>query len=157
MIHSIQRRPLLAAVCLAVVVTCAPAMANTERGTREEAKALSEAAAAHVDRVGSEQAFKDFSTDPKWRAKDMYVFAQTMDSTMIFHGANPKLVGKNFLEVKDASGKEFNRDMIAAAQKGSGWVDYQWAHPVSKKIEDKTSHIVRIKKPEGFVGVGIYR
>ena len=122
MIRSIQRRSLLACVCVAAAVVCAPTMASTDRGTRDEARVLSEAAAAHVDRVGSEQAFKDFGSDAKWRVKDMYVFAQTMDSTMIFHGANPKLVGKNFLEVKDASGKEFNRDMIAAAKKGSGWV-----------------------------------
>lgn len=134
------------------------AMANPgERGTRAEAKVLAEAAAAHVSKVGGEQAFKDFSADPKWSPKDMYVFAQDMDSNMIYHHANAKLIGKNFKEVKDSTGKEFNKEMVAAAKKGSGWVDYQWAHPVSKKIEDKTSYIVRINKPDGFVGVGIYR
>jgi cytochrome c len=130
---------------------------DADRGTRPEAKTLAEAAAAHIDKVGSEQAFKDFGAEQKWRIKDMYVFVQTMDATMTYHGANTKLVGKNFAEVKDSSGKEFNKEMIAAAKKGTGWVDYQWAHPVSKKVEDKTSYIVRVNKPDGFVGVGIYR
>jgi cytochrome c len=44
-------------------------------GTRDEAKALAIAAAAHVKAVGSSQAFKDFAADPKWHPKDMFVFA----------------------------------------------------------------------------------
>lgn len=153
-----SRRLALTVIGLTVGLCASPVWSSEgERGTRPEAKALAEAAAAHVDKVGSEQAFKDFGADAKWRIKDMYVFAMTMDAQMAFHGANAKLIGKNFLEVKDASGKEFNKEMIAAAKKGAGWVDYQWAHPASKKVEDKTSHIVRTNKLDGFVGVGIYR
>jgi cytochrome c len=147
-------RRLLLVLC-ASLATAAWA-ADPAQGSREEAKALAEAAAAHVNAVGGEQAFKDFA-DAKWHPKDMYVFAQDMNATMLYHGANTKLVGKNFIEVRDSSGKEFNKEMIAAAKKGRGWVDYQWAHPVTKKVEDKTSYIVKISKPEGFVGVGIYR
>ena len=151
--RSMPRRHLL--VLCACLATTAWA-ADPARGTRDEAKALAEAAAAHVNSVGGEQAYKDFA-DAKWHPKDMYVFAMDMKANMLYHGANAKLVGKNFEDVRDSSGKEFNKEMIAAAKKGSGWVDYQWAHPVTKKVEDKTSHIVKVSKPEGFVGVGIYR
>lgn len=130
--------------------------ADPARGTRDEAKAMAEAAAAHVNAVGGEQAFKDFA-DAKWHQKDLYVFAMDMEANMLFHGANAKLVGKNFAEVRDSSGKEFNKEMVATAKKGTGWVDYQWAHPVSKKVEDKSAFIVRTKKVEGYVGVGVYR
>jgi len=150
----LQRRLLLIGACFAA--TTATWAADPGRGTKEEAKALAEAAAAHVNKVGSEQAFKDFA-DAKWHPKDMYVFAQNMDAVMLYHGANEKLVGKNFSEVKDSTGKEFGKEMVATAKKGAGWIDYQWAHPVTKKIEDKTSYVVRITKPDGFVGVGIYR
>ena len=149
----LQRRLLLICACFATTAWAA----DPARGTRDEAKTLAEAAAAYVNKVGSDQAFKDFSADAKWHPKDMYVFAQNMDAVMIYHGANEKLIGKNFAEVKDSTGKEFNKEMIAAAKKGAGWVDYQWAHPVTKKIEDKSSYVVRINKPDGFVGVGIYR
>jgi cytochrome c len=67
---------------------------------------------------------------------------------MLYHGANAKLVGKNFAEMRDSSGKEFNKEMIATAKKGSGWVDYQWAHPVTKKVEDKTAYIVKTDNPK---------
>lgn len=151
---ALPRRHLLLACALLATTAWA---ADPARGTRDEAKAMAIAAAAHVNAVGSTQAFKDFGTDPKWHNKDLYVFAQDTANVMLYHGANEKLVGKNFSDVRDASGKEFNKDMSAAANKGGGWVDYQWAHPVSKKIEDKTSYIVKISKPEGFVGVGVYR
>ncbi|WP_457390688.1 cache domain-containing protein [Roseateles sp. P5_E1] len=151
---NLLRRLILIGACSAAMG--AASAADPARGTKDEAKALAEAAAAHVNKVGSEQAFKDFA-DAKWHPKDMYVFAQSMDGVMIYHGANEKLVGKNFNDVKDSTGKEFNKEMIAAAKKGAGWVDYQWVHPATKKIEDKTSYVVRINKPEGFVGVGIYR
>jgi len=72
----LQRRLLL--ICAALATTTALA-ADPARGTKEEAKALAEAAAAHVNKVGGEQAFKDFA-DAKWHPKDMYVFAQNMDA-----------------------------------------------------------------------------
>jgi cytochrome c len=148
-----RRHLLILSVCLATSAFAA----DPAHGTRDEAKALAMAAAAHVNAVGSAQAFKDFASDPKWRPKDMYPFSLDMNGVMLYHGANEKLVGKNFAEVRDSSGKEFNKEMIAIAKKGGGWVDYQWAHPVTKKVEDKTSYIVKIDKPEGLVGVGIYR
>jgi cytochrome c len=148
-----RRHLIVLCACLATTAWAA----DPARGTREEAKALAMAAAAHVNAVGSAQAFKDFSSDPKWRPKDIYPFALDMNATMLYHGANDKLVGKNFMEVRDSGGKEFNKEMIATAKKGGGWVDYQWAHPVTKKVEDKTSYIMKIDKPEGLIGVGIYR
>ena len=45
----------------------------------------------------------------------------------------------------------------SAKTKSVGWVDYEWAHPVSKKIEDKTAYIQRVAGADLFVGVGIYR
>ena len=149
----LHRRQILICACFAAATTWA---ADPARGSKEEAKALAEAAAAHVNKVGGDQAFKDFA-DPKWHPKDLYVFAQNMDAVMLYHGANEKLVGKNFSEVKDSAGKEFGKEMIATAKKGAGWVDYQWAHPATKKVEDKTSYVVRINQPDGYVGVGVYR
>jgi signal transduction histidine kinase len=129
-----------------------------ERGTKEEAKALAEAAVAHIKAVGVDQASKDFSTGKaKWQPKDLYPFVQDFAGNMIFH-VNEKLVGKNVLAFKDSSGKEFGKEMLNLAKgKGNGWVDYDWAHPVTRKIEDKTTYVLRVPASEVFVGVGTYR
>lgn len=130
-----------------------------ERGTKEEATTMVEAAVAHAKKVGTEQAFKDFSDkgNKDWQKKDLYVFAYTMDGVSVAHGANEKLIGKNLLELKDPNGKPLIRDLRDTAAKGSGWVDYEWPHPETKKNESKASYVKKFANFEGFVGVGVYR
>ena len=43
------------------------------------------------------------------------------------------------------------------AAKGGGWVEYEWPHPQTKKIESKISYAKKLTNYEGFVGVGAYR
>lgn len=135
------------------------ALAAVEAGSKDEAKALCEAAVAHIKKVGLEQASKDFTADrAKWMPKDLYPFVMSFDGIMKFH-LSDKLINKNMLDVKDASGKEFGKDMVAAAKsaKATGWVDYEWMHPATKKVEDKTSFVMRVPGADMFVGVGVYR
>lgn len=153
----ISRRPLLA--CLLSLAIASPVLANNDRGTRDDAKALNDAAVAHIKKVGLEQAVKDFGTDrAKWMPKDLYPFVMEFGGTMRFH-ISEKMIGRMSLDVKDANGKEFGKEMVSVAKspKASGWVDYEWAHPVTKKVEDKTSYVQRVPGADLFVGVGIYR
>lgn len=130
-----------------------------DHGTKDEAKALANAALAHIKKVGNEQAFKDFTTDKaNWTKKDLYVFSVDTKGTVLAHGANEKLVGKSMLEVKDQNGKAFVRELVdLAAAKGEGWIDYDWSHPVTKKVEEKSTFIKRIPGFDGNVAVGVYR
>ncbi|MES2888588.1 MAG: cache domain-containing protein [Pseudomonadota bacterium] len=130
-----------------------------ERGTKEEAKTMVEAAVAHAKKVGTEQAFKDFTdkANKDWHKKDLYVFAYTMEGVSVAHGANEKLVGKNLLELKDPNGKPLIRELRDTAAKAPGWVDYEWPHPETKKNESKASYVQKFANFEGFVGVGVYR
>lgn len=130
-----------------------------DNGTRDEAKAMVDAAVEHVKKVGHEQAFKDFSdkSNKAWQKKDLYVFAYNMEGVNLGHGANDKLIGKNLIELKDPNGKPLIQELRATAQKGSGWVEYDWPHPQSKKIESKVSFVRKLANFDGFVGVGVYR
>ena len=151
------RRHVAAAFALSALLAL-PALAQ-DRGSRDEAKALNDAAVAHIKKVGLDQAVKDFGTDrSKWMPKDLYPFVQDFGGVMRFH-LNDKMIGKNFIDVKDSSGKEFGKEMLSVAKspKAVGWVDYEWTHPVTKKIEDKTSYIQRVPGADMLVGVGIYR
>jgi signal transduction histidine kinase len=131
-----------------------------ERGTKDEAKALADAAFEHVKKVGAEQAYKDFTTDKAhWTKKDLYVAVTDLDGNTLAHGANEKLIGKNMLGIKDANGVSFMAKMIETAKSpaGSGWVDYDWANPLSKKIEGKTSFVRMAPGNKTVVSVGYYR
>lgn len=152
--NSTMRWLLTACLSLGLV---ASAMAQ-DRGTKDEAKALDDAAIAHIKKVGAEQAYKDFSTDKtNWTKKDLYVMVYDGKGNCVAHGANEKLVGKDMSMVKDAKGVAIVPAMIAAAAKGGGWVDYDWPHPVTKKIEAKSTFAQKPPSGDGFVGVGIYR
>ena len=128
-------------------------------GTAAEAKALAEKAVAYVKSAGAEKAFEEFSNrDPKWVDKDLYVFAVKTDGTVLAHGGNKTLVGKSLIEMKDANGKLFIKEMSDLTKaKGNGWVDYLFTNPQTKKTEPKSSFVIALPGSDGFLGVGIYK
>ncbi|MBH1987758.1 MAG: cache domain-containing protein [Burkholderiales bacterium] len=129
-----------------------------DRGSRDEAKAMTEAAYAHIKKVGPEKAYSDFTHDKaNWNKKDLYVMVYNNAAINQAHGANPKLVGKDMSNVRDVNGVNLIPDMIKAAAKGGGWVDYDWPDPVTQKVMPKSTYARKQPNGEGFVGVGVYR
>ena len=151
-----QRRKLLAAVLAAAGLPLVSAHAAAH-GTAGEAKALCEKAAAYLNQAGPDKAFAAFDdTHGPFVDRDLYVFVRSMDGNTVAHGANMAMIGHTSLELRDADGKPYNREMIELARsKGSGWVDYRWLDPLTKKIEQKSSFIERVG--EYVVGVGFYK
>ena len=88
---------------------------------------------------------QDFAKDKaRWMPKDLYPFVMDFRGVMRFH-ISAKMTGRNALDVKDAAGKEFGREMLNLAKaKGNGWVDYEGMHPATKKVEDKTAVSQRV-------------
>ena len=148
----------LSAALITFSLIAAPSLASAaEHGTADEAKALVEKAVAHIKDVGADKAFADFD-DPKgaFVDRDLYIFVRSLDGNTVAHGANKAMIGHTNLDLKDADGKLYNKEMIALAQdKGSGWVDYRWVNPVDKKIEQKSSFIER--EGDYVVGAGFYK
>lgn len=130
-----------------------------DKGTKDEAKALADAAVAHVKAVGAEKAYKDFSTDKaKWVKKDLYVFVFDMQGTSLAHGGNAKLVGQNLTEMRDDKGRSGTTEMAKIAKtSGTGWYDYDFANPVTQKTAAKTSYVVKLPGVDAYAGVGFYR
>ena len=131
-----------------------------DHGTKDEAIALVSTAAAHVQKAGAEQAYKDFSDkgNAAWRKKDLYVFVVRYDGVTLAHGANEKLIGKDMSALKDQDGKLFLQEMGAVAKKsGTGWVEYSWIHPETKKPAPKASYVKALPAGDAYVAVGIYR
>ncbi len=123
--------------------------------SRAEAQAQVNAAIAHTKKVGIEQATKDINTGPDWKVKGMNVILNDMKGLVLASSLNERLVGKNTLEIKDPSGKEFVKEMVATAQKGEGWVDYQFINPETKKLEERSMFVKRLPGADVFVGVAI--
>ena len=126
-------------------------------GTPDEAKAMVERAVKLLEAEGKDKAFAAFN-DPagKFVDRDLYVFVINHEGVTVSHGANKALIGKSLINLKDADGKAFIQDMIATAKgAGSGWIDYKWPNPTTKKVELKSSFIK--KSGDVIVGVGVYK
>ena len=64
------------------------------------------------------------------------------------------MVGKDTIEMTDAAGKSYRRDIVAI--KTPDWVDYLFKRPQSDEIELKSSYCVRAL-PDDIVCVGAYK
>jgi len=79
-----------------------------------------------------------------------------MQGNTLAHGDNNKLIGRQLIDLKDAGGKRFIREFVDLANaKGNGWVDYQWANPVTGVLEEKTTYVQRVD--DIVIGCGIYK
>jgi cytochrome c len=155
----IDRRSLLT---LSVALASLPTLALSgegARGSRVEAKSMADAALNHIAKVGFDTALKDFSTDSvHWTDRDLYVVVFDFQGVCLAHGANPKLIGKQMLEIKDQTGRYFVKELIASAQKApEGWVDFDWVHPQTKRPEPKTMNARRVPGKDAVLAVGYYR
>ena len=124
---------------------------------RDEAKSLVKKALAYVQNNGREKAFAEFD-DPKGQfvQGDLYVFVFDLKGTLLAHGSNKGLIGKDMMETQDAEGVYFVKKFMAVAKKeGSGWVDYKWNHPATRAIEPKTSYIEA--GGDLIIGCGVYK
>ncbi len=152
--------PRMASLAFVAMIALSPSLGRAEgnHGTADEAKAMVEKAAALIKEAGPEKAFAAINDkdNKDFHDRDLYVFVRGMDGNTLAHGANKGMIGHTGLDLKDADGKLYNKEMIETAQsKGSGWIDYRWVNPVDKKIEQKSSFVEKVG--DYVVGAGFYK
>ncbi|MFZ1828461.1 MAG: cache domain-containing protein [Candidatus Competibacteraceae bacterium] len=129
-----------------------------EFGTAEEAQALAKKAAAHIQSVGPEKAYADFTAKkPDFVDRDLYVIVLSPKGVVLAHGSNDKIVGKDMLDVKDLDGKAFNREMVEKAKtpNSSFTVEFKFLDPITKKVLPKTLFCQSLN--ETSVCSGVYK
>ncbi len=140
-------------------VAAAPSIAQ-DRGTAADATALVKKVIAFYKANGKEKTWAAINEqNPDFKYKDLYVFGSLAKegSPLASHGANPRMVGKDMGELKDADGFPFAKKIIeiALSKEGKGWVDYKWPNPVTKAIEPKSTYVERVD--DIYFAVGIYK
>jgi signal transduction histidine kinase len=147
----------LGGIAISLGLLAAPAYA-VEKGSANEAVAMVKKAVALIKSDGKEKAFAAIS-DPAnkdFHDRDLYIYVYDLNGVAVAHGVNPKLVGKNLLDMKDNEGKAMIQEMVKVAkEKGSGWVDFKWPNPVTKAVEAKSGYVERAG--DLLVGSGIYK
>lgn len=141
------------AIALALGLFAGGVAHASERGTPDEAKTLATKAAQYLKEHGTQKAFAAFNAkDGGFQDRDLYVIVQDDAVTLLAH-PNPALVGKPMGDMLDVDGKPFAREITAI--KDTGWVEYKYRNPVTKKVEQKAAYVVRVGAY--VVGVGAYK
>ena len=100
-----------------------------------------------------------------WKSGPIYVFVVSDEGFVLFHGGDPYQEGRTVLELTDVNGVKVTRELLAAAKRGGGFVEYHWDGPSVKG--DEATGSPKLSYTEGFhlpgrdqffiVGAGIYR
>ncbi len=152
--HFISRRLL----CLgAMGLLLASGVQAADQGTAAEAEAMVKKAVAYIKAHGPEKAYEEFTNGKSFKDRDLYIIVYDLNGKNLAQGANPKLVGKDLIGLKDPDGKPLIQMFVDLAKnKGKGWVEgYKFLNPVSQKIEGKAMYLERVG--ETLVGCGIYK
>jgi cytochrome c len=145
---------ILAAVVLGAVALGASANARTA----DEAQGLAERGLAHIRDVGREQAFSDFTRpDGGFVDGELYIFCQDISGIVLAHGGNPMIVGRNMADVRGPDGRLANVEINQLGlTKGSGWLEFRWPNPATKRIELKAAYVLKVDD-HTVCGSGYYK
>jgi cytochrome c len=127
-----------------------------DHGSANEAKAMVQKALDAMKKNGIDATITEINKrDGQYMDRDLYVVVYDMNGKNLAH-LNPKMVGKEMLDLTDVDGKFFIRERIELVKaKGKAWQDYKFVNPVSKQIEPKSMYVEKFENV--IVGCGIYK
>ncbi|TFW09974.1 HAMP domain-containing protein [Oxalobacteraceae bacterium OM1] len=114
-----------------------------EFGNADEAAAMVRRAVAFARQRGTAALIDDVNKLGRgsFIDRDLYLSLYSAECICVAHGANPRLLGIDGGSFKDADGKLFIAEMVRLAHSaGSGWIQYKWSHPVTKKPLVKSTY-----------------
>jgi cytochrome c len=150
---------LLASVFLFTCVQSVLAVENSKVSKPSKADVVTfvNKAVDYAKKNGKEKALKEFMNKKGAFVKgELYIYAYDFKGTVIAHGGQPDLVGKNLIDMKDKNGVMVIQGLIKLAKSGGGWLKYLWPNPLdNNKIEPKLGYAKKVDDT-WWLGSGIY-
>lgn len=133
------------------------AHASTADATKEDAVAMVKKGVAYIKANGVDKGYATISDKAgPFIDRDLYLVVYGLDGKCLAHGANPKQIGKDLIDLTDIDGKYFVKDRVAMvkAKPAGAWQEYKFTNPVSKKVEPKLMYCEKLG--ETAVCGGVY-
>jgi signal transduction histidine kinase len=131
----------------ALALAIAGTAAASNDASKEDALAMVRKGVAYIKAHGTEKGYAEISNKAGvFIDRDLYLVVYGLDGKCLAHGANPKQIGRDLIDLTDVDGKYFVKERVALARsKPAGfWQDYKFTNPVSKKIEPKSMYCERL-------------
>ena len=145
----------ISAIAIAVLASTALASA----ASKDDAIAMVKKAVAAIKVDGTEKTYAVINTPgSQYQDGEIYIVVSDFNSVTVANASNPKLIGKNMMDVEDVDGKYFSKEMTALAQKQAAfWYDYKFVNPATKKIQVKDNYCEVLASDAIRVCAGVYR
>ena len=130
-----------------------------EFGNAEQARALAEAGAQYVRTHGAERG-KQAINDPQgaFVDRDLYLGMCDASGTIVANGGNPRVIGIDGNAVKDVQGRYFVKEIMRLGENpGTGWVGYQWQHPLTGQTMTKSAYVQAVGVDGLVISCGFYK
>lgn len=125
--------------------------------TSQEIRDFVDTAATYAQQHGKDAALAAFSnTTGPFVAGDVYIYALDYSGNALALLHQPDLVGTNFLNLKDASGKYYTQTEITLAKTGGGYLLYRYPNPAENYTVRYKISYVRPVDDTYWIGAGIY-
>lgn len=140
-----------ATLAAGLAVFALPAQAET----RDECQAMVESAVKFCTENPAEKCFEAVNTGDQFKKGELFIFVFDFEGKSLANGGIPAMVGKNMAGAKSADGQLFIQEQIKVAKGGSGWLEYDWMNPATKKVQKKVSFVKKVND-SFYLGSGIH-
>jgi cytochrome c len=146
---------LLLSISSALVATVSFAQSD-QFAVRSDAEKMVKSAVAEIKKNKAGVLAEINGGAAKWKDRDLYLQAFTLEGVVLAHGTNPNFAGRGMLALKDPTGRPFVAEQVEMGKKQqSFWADYSYTDPVSKKVLPKETYCERVE--DFLVCGGIYK
>ena len=127
--------------CVPAALILALMAGGVYAGEKEDAAQMVNDAAAAVAKDRASAVAEIGNPKSRFVKGELYVFAYDLTGTMAAHPINAKLVGKSLIDVPDANGKMFRKEIIDGVNaSGTASVEYKYKNPQSGAVENKVTY-----------------
>jgi hypothetical protein len=149
-------RSALAPILLSIILSATTPLSAAEFGTAAEAKALLERAVIVLRADPAAATAKFNKGEDGFRDRDLYVFCVGAGDAKTTAHADPRILGRDVRDFKDATGKAFGDEIYTTAREGQiTSVSYMFPRPGSTEPVAKESYVTRVGGQ--ICGVGYYK
>jgi cytochrome c len=126
--------------------------------TAKEAEAMVKKGVAFIKANGKDKGYAEITDrdNKEFHDRDLYLAVHRLDGTAVAHGTNEKMVGKNFIEMKDIDGKEYIKERVDFAKTKTTLLDRLQVQQPGQQEDRAEDRVLRTPGRHVVCG-GIYK
>ena len=134
--------------CFASLMVAGRAAAMDMHDGSQQAVATVKRGIAYIKAHGKDEAYAAFTARKgEFRDPGHYLVVYALDGTVLAHGQNRNMVGRNLIYLRDVDGNPFIQETLDLAQeKKAFWMRHVFTNPATRKVEPMEMYCERLEE-----------